>query len=70
MQNEVAESFAGVLDSVIDTDNDHNTQDTARRVSKMYVKEVFGGRFVQPPKVTAFPNMGYKSLYTSGPHIH
>ena len=68
LQNEVAESFAGVLDSlVIDTDNDHNTQDTARRVAKMYVKEVFGGRFVQPPKVTAFPNMGYKSLYTSGP---
>ena len=68
LQNEVAESFAGVLDSlVIDTDNDHNTHDTARRVAKMYVNEVFSGRFVQPPKVTAFPNMGYKSLYTSGP---
>ena len=68
LQNEVQESFAGVLDAlVIDTDNDHNTQDTARRVAKMYVNEVFGGRFVQPPKVTSFPNMGYKSLYTSGP---
>ena len=68
LQKEVQESFAGVLDAlVIDTDNDHNTQDTARRVAKMYVNEVFGGRFVQPPKVTSFPNMGYKSLYTSGP---
>jgi GTP cyclohydrolase I len=33
----------------------------------MWLKEVFGGRYQQPPKVTAFPNMGYKSLYTSGP---
>jgi GTP cyclohydrolase I len=34
----------GVLDSlVIDTDNDHNTSDTARRVAKMYVNEVFRG---------------------------
>ena len=58
----------GVLSSlVIDTDNDHNTKDTARRVAKMYVNEVFGGRFNPPPRVTTFPNMGYKSLYTSGP---
>ncbi len=33
----------------------------------MYVKETFGGRYAPPPKVTSFPNMGYKSLYTSGP---
>ena len=32
----------GVLDSmVIDTTNDHNTGDTARRVAKMYLNEVF-----------------------------
>ena len=52
---------------VIDTDNDHNTQETAKRVAKMYVQEIFGGRLKKTPKVTAFPNMGYKSLYTSGP---
>ena len=68
LQAEVQEKMQGVLDSlVIDTDNDHNTQDTARRVAKMYVNEVFGGRFKAPPRVTSFPNMGYKSLYTSGP---
>lgn len=65
---EVAGKFQGVLESlVIDTDHDHNTQDTARRVAKMFVKETFSGRYRSVPKVTAFPNMGYKSLYTTGP---
>ena len=68
LQNEVQEKMQGVLDSlVIDTENDHNTKDTAKRVAKMYVNEVFGGRFMPPPRVTSFPNMGYKSMYTSGP---
>lgn len=66
--DEVAEKFQGVLDSlIIDTNNDHNTQDTARRVAKMFVKETFSGRYRAEPKVTAFPNLGYKSLYTTGP---
>lgn len=66
--DEVAEQFQGVLNSlVIDTEHDHNTQDTARRVAKMFVKETFSGRYRPVPKVTAFPNMGYKSLYTTGP---
>ena len=66
--DEVAEKFQGVLSSlVIDTDNDHNTNETARRVAKMFIKETFSGRYRSTPKVTAFPNMGYKSLYTTGP---
>lgn len=66
--DEVAERFQGVLSSlVIDTDHDHNTKETARRVAKMFVKETFGGRYRAAPKVTAFPNLGYKSLYTAGP---
>lgn len=65
---EVACQMQGVLNSlVIDTENDHNTQDTARRVAKMMVKETFSGRYKPVPKITAFPNMGYKSLYTTGP---
>lgn len=68
LQAEVQEGMQQVLQSlVIDTDNDHNTNETAKRVAKMYVHEVFGGRFVPAPRVTSFPNMGYKSLYTSGP---
>jgi len=41
---------------VIDTEHDHNTRDTARRVAKMYIDEVFGGRYEPMPKVTEFPN--------------
>lgn len=66
--DEVAEKMQGVLESlVIDTENDHNTKDTARRVAKMFIRETFGGRYEAMPRVTAFPNLGYKSMYTSGP---
>ena len=41
---------------VIDTDSDHNTQETAKRVAKMFVEEVFRGRYVPMPAVTEFPN--------------
>ena len=55
--DEVTKKMEGVLDSlVIDTDNDHNTGDTARRVAKMYVNEVFRGRYVTGPEITEFPN--------------
>lgn len=68
LQKEVEDAMQSVLEAlVIDTDNDHNTKDTARRVAKMFVHETFGGRYVPAPRVTSFPNMGYKSLYTSGP---
>jgi GTP cyclohydrolase I len=68
LQNEVEGKLQEVMESlVIDTEHDHNTQDTARRVAKMYIKEIFGGRFQPMPRITSFPNMGYKSLYTSGP---
>ena len=68
LQTEVEEKFKAVLDAlVIDTENDHNTNETAKRVAKMYINETFGGRYQPMPKVTAFPNMGYKSMYTSGP---
>ncbi|MFM7025286.1 MAG: GTP cyclohydrolase I [Limnohabitans sp.] len=55
--DEVTKKMEGVLGSlVIDTDNDHNTSDTARRVAKMYVNEVFRGRYVKGPEITEFPN--------------
>ncbi len=54
---EVAGKVQGVFESlVIDTDHDHNTQDSARRVARMYVNEVFKGRYAPPPLVTEFPN--------------
>lgn len=55
--DEVEQKMKGVLDSlVIDTESDHNTNDTARRVAKMYLKEVFGGRYAKQPATTEFPN--------------
>ena len=55
--DEVEVKMQGVLDSmVIDTAGDHNTGNTARRVAKMYLKEVFNGRYVAPPRITEFPN--------------
>ena len=55
--DEVTAKMEGVLDSlVIDTEHDHNTANTARRVAKMYVNEVFKGRYVQAPPITEFPN--------------
>ncbi len=58
MQAEVAVKLKGVLEAlVIDTESDHNTQDTARRVAKMFVAEVFRGRYVAMPPVTEFPNI-------------
>ena len=55
--DEVEEKMKGVLSSlVIDTEHDHNTDNTARRVAKMYLKEVFQGRYVKAPAITEFPN--------------
>ena len=55
--DEVEGKMKGVLSSmVIDTEHDHNTDQTARRVAKMYLTEVFRGRYVHPPAITEFPN--------------
>lgn len=55
--DEVTHQMQGVLDSlVIDTETDHNTRNTARRVAKMYLNEVFRGRYVAQPALTDFPN--------------
>jgi GTP cyclohydrolase I len=66
---EVAEAFQDVLKAlVINTDDDHNTKDTAHRVAKMFVHEIFRGRYYPPPEVTSFPNAKeYDQIYVSGP---
>ena len=67
--DEVSAKLQGVLESlVIDTVNDHNTQDTGRRVAKMFINEVFGGRYVPMPPVTEFPNAAHlNELMIVGP---
>ncbi|HRZ61483.1 MAG TPA: GTP cyclohydrolase I [Rubrivivax sp.] len=57
LRAEVQAHLRAALDAlVIDTAHDHNTADTARRVAKMFVDEVFAGRYQPPPAVTSFPN--------------
>ncbi len=67
--DEVQSKMKAVLDSlVIDTVSDHNTHDTARRVAKMYLKEVFQGRYVTAPTTTEFPNVEHlNELMLVGP---
>jgi len=58
LRTEVEAKMAEVLKSlVIDTESDHNTQETARRVAKMFLTEVFKGRYQPMPNVTEFPNV-------------
>lgn len=57
LQAEVQEKMQAVLDSlVIDTASDHNTNETALRVARMYLTEVFRGRYLPAPATTEFPN--------------
>ena len=57
LEDEVADRIQGLLESlVIDTQGDHNTQGTARRVARMFLHEVFKGRYYPMPRVTEFPN--------------
>jgi GTP cyclohydrolase I len=58
LRDEVAARMQEVLKAlVIDTQSDHNTLETAQRVAKMYLTEVFRGRYVAIPPVTEFPNI-------------
>ena len=69
LQEEVAFNMEGVLQSlVIDTENDHNTKETAQRIAKMFIREVFKGRYQPMPKITDFPNAKQlNQIYTLGP---
>ena len=69
LQEEVVEQVRGLLKTlIIDVDNDHNTAETAERVAKMYLYEVFKGRYHPQPKVASFPNVReLDEIYTVGP---
>jgi len=64
--DEATEAFESVLDRlIIDRYNDPNSQDTARRLAKMYYNEIMSGRYEPIPNATAFPNHvddGYKGM--------
>jgi len=69
LEVEVAGRIRDLLKSlIIDIDNDHNTLETAERVARMYINEVFKGRYHKQPKVTSFPNVkNLDEIYTVGP---
>ena len=69
LQKEITVRVRDLLKSlVIDIENDHNSQETAERVAKMYLKEVFKGRYLKQPNVTDFPNAkNLDEIYTLGP---
>jgi len=39
-----------------DFQNDPNMDETPKRVSKMYIEEIFSGVYTEQPKITVFPN--------------
>ena len=63
---EAMPAFENVLKSlVIDTETDPNSMDTARRMAKMYIKEIMSGRYDPMPNPSAFPNYiegGYEGM--------
>jgi GTP cyclohydrolase IA len=69
IEHDVAFHLDKVLRALlIDTDNDHNTLDTAGRVARMLVREAFAGRYTPPPRLTDFPNAkNLDEIYTVGP---
>ena len=57
LEEEVTVRMQALLETlVIDTQSDHNTRGTARRISRMFLHEVFRGRYHIMPSVTEFPN--------------
>ena len=73
--DELEGAFTDVLYAmVIDRQNDPNSRDTPRRLARMYINELYAGRYYPEPKITAFPNdkpqgLG-KSLPSSGDTYH
>jgi len=69
LQQEVTDKVRDLLRSlVIDIERDHNTEETAERVAKMYLQEVFKGRYLEQPKIASFPNVkNLDEIYTVGP---
>ncbi|MBY0260734.1 MAG: GTP cyclohydrolase I [Phycisphaerales bacterium] len=69
LQDEVTKRAQHFLRGLlIDVDNDHNTRETAARMAKMYLREVFRGRYEPPPSITDFPNAkALDEMYITGP---
>jgi len=52
----VEKKMEEILDIMRIDRNDQNSANTPRRVARMWVNELFSGRYEQPPNITVFPN--------------
>lgn len=69
LQEEVEGKVHSLLESlVIDVEHDHNSHGTAKRVAKMFINEIYAGRYHPQPRITSFPNAKHlDEMYTTGP---
>lgn len=69
LQKEIEKRSQKLLEGlVIDVANCHNAKGTAKRMAKMYCREIFSGRYLPAPDITDFPNAGnLDEAYTTGP---
>lgn len=57
MIEQLERKFAEIMDILrIDRSSDPNSRETPRRLARMWVNELFIGRYTPPPPVTIFPN--------------
>jgi GTP cyclohydrolase I len=69
LEEEVARRAQHLLEGlIIDTLSCDNSNGTAKRMAKMYCREIFRGRYEEAPRITDFPNTRrLDEVYTSGP---
>jgi GTP cyclohydrolase I len=56
MITRLSEKYSEILDILRISRDDPNCTNTPKRLAKMYVNEIFSGRFTPPPEITFFPN--------------
>ncbi|MCS7176582.1 MAG: GTP cyclohydrolase I [Candidatus Kapabacteria bacterium] len=56
MEQELERKFADILRILRIDPSDPNSADTPKRLARMWVRELFRGRYEPPPRCTVFPN--------------
>jgi GTP cyclohydrolase I len=60
-------AFGEFLDALkCDWRNDPNSNNTPKRVAKVYVRDLWAGRYNGPPSITGFPSDGYDGMVFEG----
>jgi GTP cyclohydrolase I len=56
MLHQIEKKYEEIFDIMRISRNDPNCTNTPKRLAKMFIHELFAGRFEEPPKLTVFPN--------------